>query len=45
MKATSHKAFLTVEALVDMANYTIQGLDEWEKKSASPSVKLINKAL
>lgn len=42
---TPHQAFLTVEALIDIARYTIQGLDDWEKESASLSVELLNKAL
>ncbi len=32
---TPHQAFLTVEALRDIAKYTIEGLDEWEKQLVS----------
>jgi D-lactate dehydrogenase len=42
---TPHQAFLTFEALVDIAGSTIKGLDDWEKESGSLDVKLLNKAL
>lgn len=42
---TPHQAFLTVEALVDIARYTIQGLDEWELEFTGENIKSLNNAL
>lgn len=42
---TPHQAFLTVEALVDIATHTIQSLDELESQPTQIEVKPINQML
>ena len=39
---TPHQAFLTVEALADIAAQTIQSLDEWESQLSRLKVKPLN---
>ena len=42
---TPHQAFLTIEALVDIAAQTIQRLDEWESQLSRLKVKPLNHVL
>lgn len=42
---TPHQAFLTVEALADIAAHTIESLDEWERQLGRLEVKPLNQML